>query len=186
MGIVAYCPNGHRVKVKDELAGRKGICPQCQARFRIPRGDGMSGGGGAKRPDGGYPLARVVSLDPAVAAALPRAMAIAPPAGARGSVQAEQPAAPPVAASTVAPRDGVQDRHPAPPTALHPALAERPDLTWSVAVPGGDASAPMSAAAMQAMLDSGGLTGAELVWREGWPDWVSIRLVFPECLPPGG
>jgi len=35
MGIVSHCPNGHRVKVKDHLAGRKGICPSCGARFRI-------------------------------------------------------------------------------------------------------------------------------------------------------
>ena len=36
MGIVAHCPQGHRVKVKDYLAGKKGICPTCRARFRIP------------------------------------------------------------------------------------------------------------------------------------------------------
>lgn len=36
MGIVAYCPNDHRVKVKNDLAGKKGICPTCGARFRIP------------------------------------------------------------------------------------------------------------------------------------------------------
>jgi hypothetical protein len=36
MGIIAYCPNDHRVKVKDALAGKKGICPTCGARFRIP------------------------------------------------------------------------------------------------------------------------------------------------------
>jgi hypothetical protein len=146
MGIVAYCPNGHRVKVKDELAGRKGVCPECQARFRIPRGE-AAGAGGATRTAGGYPVARVVSLDPAVAAGLPRAVAMAPAS-----------------------------------TSLHPALAERPEATWSLAVPGGEASAPMSADAMQSLLDAGGLTGDELVWREGWADWVSIRLVFPEYL----
>ena len=29
MGIVSYCPNGHRVKVKDYQAGRRGLCPTC-------------------------------------------------------------------------------------------------------------------------------------------------------------
>jgi hypothetical protein len=197
MGIVAYCPNGHRVKVKDEFAGRKGVCPECQARFRIPRGD-AAGGGAARRAEG-YRVARVVSLDPAVAAGLPRAVAVAPTAGAPGSAQVGQPAAPRAAA--VGAGGGVQVGRPAAPgadaaarqggqpaarTSLHPALAERPELTWSVAVPGGEASAPMSAEAMQSVLDAGGLTGAELVWREGWADWVSIRLVFPECLPAGG
>ncbi|MGB8852089.1 MAG: GYF domain-containing protein [Pirellulales bacterium] len=179
MGIVAYCPNGHRVKVKDELAGRKGVCPECQARFRIPHGD-AAGAGGAERRAAGYPVARVVSLDPAVAAGLPRAVAVGPVAAAPGGVQVEQPAPP---GADAAARQGGQQ---AARTSLHPTLAERPELTWSVAVPGGEASAPMSAEAMQSVLDAGGLTGAELVWREGWADWVSIRLVFPECLPAGG
>ena len=60
------------------------------------------------------------------------------------------------------------------------------ESTGELAVPGGEASVPMSADAMQSLLDAGGLTGDELVWREGWADWVSIRLVFPEHLPAGG
>lgn len=36
MGIVAYCPNQHRVKVKEDLAGKKGVCPTCGVKFRIP------------------------------------------------------------------------------------------------------------------------------------------------------
>ena len=179
MGIVAYCPNGHRVKVKDEFAGRKGVCPECQARFRIPRGE-AAGAGGATRTAGGYPVARVVSLDPAVAAGLPRAVAVAAAAGPRGGVPGGQPAPP-----RAVPAAG-QDGQPAASTSLHPALAERPELTWSLAVPGGEASAPMSADAIQSLLDAGGLTGDELVWREGWADWVSIRLVFPESLPAAG
>jgi hypothetical protein len=164
MGIVAYCPQGHRVKVKDELAGRKGICPECQARFRIPRADGTLPVR-AGRHAGECRVARVVSLDPAVAASLPRAVAITPEATA-AVVAATEPSA---------------AERPAAPPPLHPALAERPELNWSMAVPGGQASAPMSAAALQSLLEAGGLTGAELVWREGWSDWASIRLVFPEC-----
>jgi hypothetical protein len=37
MGIRFYCPNGHRLNVKDFLAGKRGICPHCEARFRIPQ-----------------------------------------------------------------------------------------------------------------------------------------------------
>ena len=35
MGIRVVCPNGHRIKVKSELAGKRGICPECEARFVI-------------------------------------------------------------------------------------------------------------------------------------------------------
>ena len=36
MGIKFYCPNGHRLNVKSYLAGKRGICPHCGARLRIP------------------------------------------------------------------------------------------------------------------------------------------------------
>jgi hypothetical protein len=97
MGIVAYCPHGHRVKVKDHLAGRKGICPECGSSFRIPResqpappvplsgsslGVGMPGSAGPPSPAksaGGLPVATIVSLDATLAASLPRALPLAAP-----------------------------------------------------------------------------------------------------------
>jgi hypothetical protein len=36
MGIRFYCPNGHKLHVKAFLAGKRGICPHCEARFLIP------------------------------------------------------------------------------------------------------------------------------------------------------
>jgi hypothetical protein len=36
MGIRFSCPNGHPLNVKDHLAGKRGICPSCGAKFVIP------------------------------------------------------------------------------------------------------------------------------------------------------
>src|SRR5207253_11492968 len=36
MGIKFYCPNGHRLNVKAFLAGKKGVCPKCGTKVRIP------------------------------------------------------------------------------------------------------------------------------------------------------
>ncbi len=36
MGIRFLCPNGHKLNVKAFLAGRRGICPFCGAKFQIP------------------------------------------------------------------------------------------------------------------------------------------------------
>jgi hypothetical protein len=36
MGIRFYCPNGHKLNVKDFQAGQKGICPHCGAKTEIP------------------------------------------------------------------------------------------------------------------------------------------------------
>lgn len=32
MSIKVTCPNGHALKVKDEFAGKAGLCPHCKAR----------------------------------------------------------------------------------------------------------------------------------------------------------
>ena len=36
MGIRFFCPNGHKLNVKEFQAGRRGICPFCGARILIP------------------------------------------------------------------------------------------------------------------------------------------------------
>ena len=36
MGIRFYCPNGHKLNVKEFQAGRTGICPVCGEKMQIP------------------------------------------------------------------------------------------------------------------------------------------------------
>jgi hypothetical protein len=187
------------VKVKDELAGRKGICPQCQARFRIPVA-------GTE-----LPVARVVSLDHAFAARLPRAAVIG--GGDLLGFSGASPTDPPVAgqgrrdpqttmearsgdvpAEAFEPLDGDSDAQDseeasaslpadvAPPR-LHPVLEERPDLVWCVAIPGGEPSPPFTPEALQRWLEAGLATGEELVWRADWTEWVPMRTVFPGFSP---
>lgn len=40
MGIRFLCPNGHKLNVKTFLAGKRGICPDCDARFVVPFNSG--------------------------------------------------------------------------------------------------------------------------------------------------
>jgi hypothetical protein len=112
MGIVAYCPNQHRVKVKDDLAGRKGVCPTCGARFRIPLASqpeptlpvpapaAAPAGRAPSAPAApapaapapapvatsatGLPVAEIISFDADLAATLPRALPLATPEQGRG------------------------------------------------------------------------------------------------------
>jgi hypothetical protein len=163
VGIVAFCPQGHRVKVKDQLAGRKGVCPTCGARFRIPLES-------VAEPAAPLPLARVVPLEAAEIATLPRVLIDEPQPVRRG------PAKPGETVGTPPP----------PSVARHSLLDERPELAWSRAVPGGAASAPMSAAELRAWLDSGAAVGNELVWRSDWEDWRPLGAVFPNAQTTGG
>ncbi len=40
MGIRFLCPNGHKLNVKAFLAGERVVCPQCDAKFLVPRESG--------------------------------------------------------------------------------------------------------------------------------------------------
>jgi hypothetical protein len=157
VGIVAFCPQGHRVKVKDHLAGRKGVCPTCGSRFRIPLTS-------VSEPVVTLPLAAVLTLEAAVIATLPRVLpAEAKPGRSDAPHHKGAGGLPP----TTVPR--------------HAALDERPDLAWSRATPGGTAAAPMSAADLRVWLDSGMAVGTELVWRADWDGWRPLGDVFPEA-----
>lgn len=187
MGIVSYCPKGHRVKVKDHLAGRKGICPTCGAKFRIPLVSAAAVapapaatpvGGQEPIDPSGLPVAAVVSLDAAIAAGLPPALPFAPAAGAE---QADAPHAEmlePAADAGPEPEPELEVAEEADP--LPAVIAEAPGASWCVAVPGGEASSPMSGDALLEWLGSGEVTGTELVWRSDWPAWRPIDEVFSE------
>ena len=36
MPIRCVCPNGHKLLVKDKLAGKSGVCPTCGSEFQVP------------------------------------------------------------------------------------------------------------------------------------------------------
>lgn len=184
MGIVSYCPSGHRVKVKDHFAGKKGICPTCGAKFRIPLTSvdappAAARGSVAASGDTALPVAAVVSLDADLAATLPRALPLA----------------------TVSPMDVPREHVPAAgvdqeadvlveadftEAAVPAVIDEAPGASWCVALPGGAPSQPMSGEDLLGWLSSGTATGEELVWRSDWSDWRPARDVFPDHMPSGG
>jgi hypothetical protein len=75
MGIRFECPNGHQLHVKTFLAGMRGICPECDARFLIPL---ESGGQATVVEEPVAPAAPPMQAPPAVAAP---PIAVPPPAG---------------------------------------------------------------------------------------------------------
>lgn len=158
MGIEAFCPNGHRINVKESLAGRKGLCPTCGAKFRIPAARSA-----VSAPGTALPTARLLDVAPEVIATLPRVLPF--------------DAALPSIAPDPAPIPAPAPIEPPTPT-LHPVLAERPDLQWCIAFPGGEPTEPLPAESMQAWLDSGQAEGTEVVWRSDWPEWRPANDVF--------
>lgn len=191
MGIVCHCPNGHRIKVKDRFAGKRGVCPTCGATFRIDAAadggdESCATPGAADASDSGLaslPLARFIPVDAAVLATLPRAL---PYGSGRTLTAAEAADLVEEEAELIPDRsaDGVPDQ----PQAAQPlpaVLAERADLTWCIAYPGGAPSEPCDVSTMHDWLAGGQADGTELVWRADWPEWLPVRDVFPEFFPGG-
>ena len=180
MGIVCHCPNGHRVKVKDTLAGKRGLCPQCGATFSIPAVGTELAAADQPSAEPPLPMARFVPLEPSMVATLPRAM---PFGTAAATAAAAAAMGPEISAAAPEPFEAdafVPSPVDAAPPPFHPAIADRPDLTWRIAYPGGEASEPVDAVTMQEWIAGGQAEGSELVWRADWAEWLPVRGVFPE------
>jgi hypothetical protein len=167
MGIVSHCPNGHRIKVKDYLAGKIGICPSCSARFRIPPANASPArvpdreAASGLRPESGVPVKS--GLPVAAAVSLDEALPAPSPADSGDTMLVE--------IST----DELM---------IPAAISEAAAASWCIAVPGGQPSAAMTGDALLDWLTSGRATGGELVWRSDWSDWRPVTEVFPDHVPP--
>lgn len=204
MGIRCYCPNGHRLNLKAFLAGRVGVCPKCDARFRIPLESEP------KREDtpsstSSQPAAvidtSVTPQAPMAQAADPTASPVVPNPGApvepaMDPIQpaeptqpmepiqpiAEQPTAPvqPIETPQAAPQPSNDAYVPAQPTpAPSDPIAEAPELVWYVRPPSGGEFGPAKGDIMQRWIDEGRVTPDSLVWRQGWPEWQPANQAIP-------
>lgn len=194
MGIRATCPNGHELHLKSFLAGKKGICPKCGAKFRIPENapdDGTEPE--SARPESAQPEAK----QPASAA--PRRAAQAGLGGAfeepiddllhgkaggeamLTSTRVEKQTAKPTATRVVPPKTAT--------AAPADVLAQEPAAAWYVQLVAGERFGPAQAPEMQAWLDQGRVPIDALVWRQGWNDWKPAGTIFsglPATAAAGG
>ena len=210
MGIRFYCPNGHKLNVKEFLAGQRGICPKCGAQMEIPFK--------STREPGSKDLPQA-----AVWEAQARANGTLPsPAAAQGgrkniNLNAIQPEANPAATvgggavnqpqTSPWPQDdpaanyqpaspqrtssgGTTFRNPAPPAAPAPQKRfpdpfEGPkDTVWYVRSSDGQQYGPADGASIKQWLAEGRIAADTLVWREGWPEWKRGDEVFESLASP--
>jgi hypothetical protein len=166
MGIRFSCPNGHRLHVKAFLAGKRGICPHCEARFWIP-------------------LESQITDSRAVAPAVRT-----PPGGPRNNGSVESAGSQPIAIAQEQPfvlAEPFGQDAPLPPTAqpdaLLEALRESPSAVWYVRPPSGGEYGPAHSDLLQLWIDEGRVGPDCLVWREGWSNWKPAGPVFFPPIP---
>jgi hypothetical protein len=156
MGIKFHCPNGHRLNVKAFLAGKKGVCPKCGAKMRIPT---------ASEP-------ALIENDVESDVEEEDSDDAQHPVKSNGS---RAVAAPAISAATSASHSG----HSA---AGHPAddpIAEAPAAIWYVRPPTGGQYGPARGEIMRKWIAEGRVSSDSLVWREGWTDWQNAGKLFP-------
>lgn len=202
MGIRFHCPNGHKLNVKSFLAGKKGVCPDCGTRVRIPD---RSEPGLAEPDDDDRPIAATLatpqpsSMVEAVPQSLPTPVAVVPvavpqpvavPAPAPPPTPLPIPIPTPIPMPAVVPTVGcvavpapVAVPPPSTAVAADP-IAENPLATWFVRPPSGGQFGPARGEVMRKWLTEGRVTRDSLVWREGWSDWLPATEVFPSLGKP--
>ena len=75
MGVRFECPAGHKLHVKAELAGKRGICPECGAKFIVPSFSGQR----VAEDNGAATMSTVVVNSPAASTITPPPVPGAPP-----------------------------------------------------------------------------------------------------------
>jgi hypothetical protein len=180
MGIRFYCPNGHKLNVKDFQAGQKGICPHCGVKIQIPLVSTRPSSREEKshRQGGAMQMPTTMPCATAAPQALPTGAATSPVAVASPVTEAVQPPTSFPSASTTfgatpapssVPRGGIADP-----------LVEAGDAVWYVRPPSGGQFGPAGAAVMRTWLAEGRVSADALVWREGWRDWQQAGNVFSQ------
>jgi len=149
-----------RLNIKRELAGRRGVCPACSAKFRIPTEDteksspvessrgtvagGDAAGGAVVGGDASDTLTSVPTSTPAPMLTDPEAIRLSD---------------------------------------------DEPDATWYVRPPNGGQYGPASSDVLKQWVAEGRVAATALLWRDGWPQWRDAVKVLPELateLPGSG
>jgi hypothetical protein len=196
MGIRFYCPQGHKLNVKEFQAGRRGICPFCGEKILIPtqstrpsskeERDARRAGAAAVAMASG---AAEMPADGINAPSPPAAPADSEPHGIGpdgGSLAAAPAAVAENAGASIAARAADSIAPPAEPASnggsakMQDPLDDSAEVVWYVRPPTGGQFGPATPDILRAWLAEGRISTDTLVWREGWRDWQEAGGVFPQ------
>lgn len=176
MGIRFACHVcAKQLNIKQDLAGKRGICPACSSKFRIPEQDAAMSLplDSLKETDPAKPIAQSVSQPDRPADDLPV-----------NDDQAKQDAVQNEKAEQESNR--VASEQPATKIASQPKprvefdlLSDDPDATWYVRPPSGGQYGPADGNVLRGWIDEGRVAATALLWRDGWPNWREASEVLP-------
>lgn len=176
MGVRFACHAcGKRLNIKTELAGKRGICPACSVRFRIPPYDTevstplQSAGIEAEadeRLSGSSQGSVSKSRSAKTAAPNSSDSSHCVAADDFGGVAVEESPQDQVKADT----EIVPSAPPSADASFHDLLGDQ-SATWYVRPPNGGQYGPADGPTMGQWIKEGRVADLAMVWRDGWADW---------------
>ncbi len=155
-----------QLNIKRELAGRRGVCPACSSKFRIPLKD-------APRST---PIESEVRVSAAAAGTAAHGAA-----GLKDRAELQ-------IASRVAEHSGNPSPPESPDVPSNNLLDDDDDATWYVRPPSGGQYGPATGTVLREWIKEGRVASTALLWRDGWPQWRDASEALPELarhLPQG-
>jgi hypothetical protein len=133
MGIRFVCPNGHKLNVKSDLAGKRAICPHCSAKVIVPEGEEPAANEVSRQvvgvaPGNGFDTANADSVAVASWPSIEISLApseVAPPAPSRPATPAADPNAIPASILSTSPAPAPEPAPVLSPQELRELAAER-------------------------------------------------------------
>lgn len=170
MGIRFRCHHCEtELHVKDFQAGKRGRCPECKGKFRIPLRDAAHS---LEADDS--------STDEAAAPAISESAKASQAAHSSASaIETKKPrtksvSQPSTTANSTPDTSSAQTSVPLKPQAL----IEAPNAKWFVRPTTGGQYGPASSESMWQWLGENRIGNDSLVWCEGWPEWLHAGEVF--------
>ncbi|MDR1957710.1 MAG: DUF4339 domain-containing protein [Planctomycetaceae bacterium] len=181
MGIRFFCPNGHKLNVKEELAGKRGICPHCGVRMDIPL---------VSTRESRHPATEQTALqkeqtgqNSGQSNTFP-----SPDTGSSRLFPTEEPSSEPTEnhVQNSLQENMLPNAKPKTETDTGNSLPQTPleDMTvvWYVQTANGQRFGPAIGPILKTWIEERRVGPTMLVWREGWPEWLPAKNVFPEVL----
>ncbi|MEM6468956.1 MAG: DUF4339 domain-containing protein [Planctomycetota bacterium] len=170
MGIRFSCHDcGIPLNIKHELAGKRGVCPKCQVRFRIPKEDAATSIPleSSDSVSSDQPKSAHASVSDPVADLATTQAAVAAATKSNTTPAAEQSVTGPLASSSQANGVGPAQQQAGGPELL----ADDAEATWYVRPPSGGQYGPATTDVLHVWIKEGRVARTALLWRDGWPQW---------------
>lgn len=173
MGIRFACHQcGTALHIKRQLAGKRGICPTCKVKFRIPDDD-------AEQSIPLSAISKIAATDQADSKSSERPEQSGDTSGDQSVVHSAPDESP-----ITGPASPAASPPPAspPPASSLTIMDDDQTAAWYVRPPAGGQYGPVDRDLLQQWIEQGRVASTSLLWRDGWPQWRAAAEALPDMI----